>query len=217
MTLAIFDLDDTLIAGDSASLWLEFLVAEGLAPSGMLDRERDMMDAYRQGKLRMEDYMRFTLQPLAGKATDEVGGWADRYVDRVIAPIIYPQARERIEEHQADGHRCVVVSATAEHIVSRIARRLGIGESLAIQLGVDDGRYTGETTGTLTYQAGKVVRLREWLDATGETLDGSHGYSDSVNDIPLLELVETAFTVNADARLAEHAGTRKWRSLHWTL
>lgn len=217
MALAIFDLDDTLIAGDSASLWLRFLVDQGLAAPEMLSREQEMMQAYRQGALRMEDYMRFTLRPLAGKPLAVVADWAADFIESVILPIIYPAARQTIAGYQAEGRRCLVISATGEHLVKPIAARLGIHEQLSIQLELDKGRYSGETTGTLTYQIGKVTRLHEWLGQTGETLSGSHGYSDSVNDIPLLETVEKAFTVNPDPKLADHAFGQNWERLTWQL
>lgn len=110
----------------------------------------------------------------------------------------------------------VVVSATGEHLVAPIARSLGVGDVLAISLEVKDDHYTGATTGVLTYQQGKVTRLHQWLEQTGENLAGSHGYSDSVNDIPLLQAVDTAFVVNPDDRLAAQAQTAQWQRLDWT-
>lgn len=215
MTLAIFDLDDTLIAGDSASLWLHFLVEEGLADSGLLPREAEMMRAYHQGRLEMDDYMRVTLAPLAGRPTAEIAQWAARFIERVIAPIVYPQARDLIAAHRAEGRRCLVISATGEHVVKPIAASLGIFEALGVELAVRSGRYDGGITGIPTYRQGKVDRLRQWLEQTGERLEGSHGYSDSVNDIPLLEAVDHPFAVNPDQRLSEHAARNRWPRLDW--
>jgi len=205
MPLAIFDLDDTLIAGDSASLWLRFLVQEGLADPDMLPREEEMMRAYHHGSLEMDDYMRFTLQPLAGRSVDEVAEWAARFIDREISSLVYPQARKAVASYQRDGWRCLVISATGEHVVAPIARSLGIDEVLAIQLEIAGRHYTGSTTGILTFKQGKV-----------ESMNGSHGYSDSGNDIPLLETVTHAFTVNPDARLNAHAVAARWYRLNWT-
>ncbi|GAB3450055.1 HAD family hydrolase [Insolitispirillum peregrinum] len=217
MPLALFDLDDTLIAGDSATLWLRFLVAKGLADAAMLPQEAEMMRAYREGALKMEDYMRFTLQPLAGRRQAEVAGWVERFIAQEISPIIYPQARETLARYQQDGWRCVVISATGEHLVQRIAAHLGVSEALAIQLEQDGERYSGDTTGILTYQQGKVDRLHAWLAEHDETLAGSHGYSDSINDVPLLTATERAFVVNPDPRLADHAQAHGWLTLDWNL
>lgn len=216
MALVIFDLDDTLIDGDSASLWLRFLVREGLADASMIPCEEEMMHAYRQGRLQMSDYMYFTLQPLQRRSRTEVAQWAARFIEQDIAPIVYPQARAALEAYQQEGRRVVVVSATGEHLVAPIARSLGVGDVLAISLEVKDDHYTGATTGVLTYQQGKVTRLHQWLEQTGENLAGSHGYSDSVNDIPLLQAVDTAFVVNPDDRLAAQAQTAQWQRLDWT-
>ena len=215
MPLAIFDLDDTLLDGDSSSLFLRHLVKHGLAPADMLPREAAMMQDYYAGKLEMEDYMTFTLQPLRGRAVDEVAHWVDGYVHDTLLPRIFPAARATLAAQRAAGRRLLVISATGVHVVAPLARALGIADVLAIDLETQDGRYTGRTSGTLTYRHGKVERLQAWSAAEAEDLHDSVGYSDSINDVPLLEAVASAHVVNPAPALARLAAERGWRRLEW--
>ncbi|BEV73530.1 HAD family hydrolase [Paludibacterium sp. THUN1379] len=215
MSLAIFDLDDTLVDGDSSSMFLQYLVDAGLAAADMLAREAAMMADYRAGQLGMEDYMLFTMQPLQGKSVQEVATWTADYIQQRILPRLFPQALAALADYRAVGRRIVIISATGDHIVQPIARALGVDDALAIQLETREGCYTGRTRGTLTYQHGKVSRLHDWLAEQGETLANSHGYSDSINDVPLLEAVSQAHVVNPDARLAAVAAERHWPQLAW--
>ncbi|STQ91852.1 HAD family hydrolase [Iodobacter fluviatilis] len=215
MALAIFDLDDTLINGDSASLFLRFLVDKGLADTSMLAKEAELMQAYHLGLLRMEDYMSFTLQALKGRSVDEVRRWVAVFIEQMIAPIVFAEARQVIEKHRAEGNRVLIISATGEHIVGPVARFLGVADYLAIGLEDESGLYTGQTKGVLTYQQGKVLRLHDWLQQEGEVLVGSTGYSDSRNDLPLLRAVEHACVVNPDSVLCNLAAEEGWKILRW--
>jgi HAD superfamily hydrolase (TIGR01490 family) len=215
MALAIFDLDDTLINGDSASLFLQFLVNEGHADKVMLAKEAELMCAYHQGTLLMEDYMSFSLQVLKGYSVDEVAQWVAVFVEKMITPRVFQAARQAIESHRLAGNRVLIISATGEHIVGPIAQFLGVTDFLAIHLACQDGLYTGQTHGVLTYQQGKVQRLLAWLEAHGESLQDSHGYSDSANDVPLLSVVDRAFAVNPDQRLLNVAIQNGWERLNW--
>jgi HAD superfamily hydrolase (TIGR01490 family) len=213
--LAIFDLDDTLTDGDSSSLWLQFMVEHGLAAADMLPREAELMAAYRRGELRMEDYMEFTLQPMQGRSMEDMAEWVERFIADKIAPIVFPAARETLARYKAEGRTLLVISATGEHLVGPISRFLGADDFLAICLETRDGCYTGRTHSVLTYQHGKVLRLQDWLTQHGAVLAGSHGYSDSINDVPLLQAVEQAHTVNADPKLAAVAAQYGWTQLNW--
>jgi HAD superfamily hydrolase (TIGR01490 family) len=215
MALAIFDLDDTLIAGDSASLWLRYLVDQGLADTAMLEREAEMMRDYRAGHLQMEDYMTFTLQPLRGQLTQRVAFWAEHFIQTRILPIVFAAGHAALGQYRRDGWRQLIISATGNHLVGPIAQVLGVEDYLAIGLETLDGRYTGQTQGTLTYREGKVTRLTEWAAQQGEDLAHSHGYSDSVNDVPLLSVVAHAHVVNPDAQLEAIAAARGWTRLAW--
>ncbi|WP_321809443.1 MULTISPECIES: HAD family hydrolase [unclassified Burkholderia] len=215
MALAIFDMDDTLIDGDSSNLWLRFQVEHGLAPADMLPHEAALLRDYHAGTLAMEDYMDYTLAPLQGLARDEVGAWIDRFIEEVIVPRVFPEAWSRLALHRARGDRVLVISASGEHLVGPIARRLGVADVIAIQLEMTDGVYSGRTCGVLSYREGKVTRLREWLAQHGESLDGSYGYSDSLNDMPLLQSVRHPHVVNPGDMLHEEAARRQWMELNW--
>jgi HAD superfamily hydrolase (TIGR01490 family) len=215
MALAIFDLDDTLIHGDSASLFLQFLVQEGIASADLLEQEAGLMQAYHQGNMLMEDYMALTLEVLRGYSTAEVDSWVAAFIERTIAPRVYVAAREALKKHRQAGDRVLIISATGEHIVGPIARFLGVDDFLAINLVAREGHYTGQTRGVLTYQQGKVQRLLGWLQEQNENLHASSGYSDSANDVPLLSVVNLAYAVNPDTRLAKIAAQQGWPCLSW--
>jgi HAD superfamily hydrolase (TIGR01490 family) len=216
MDLALFDLDETLIDDDSASLWIRWLVAEGFAPAELEQQEQQLMQLYYQGKLPMEDYMRATLVPLTGLSTQTVAGWVQRYIRRDILPRVYPAARERMLWHRERGDYILVISATGEHLVAPIAAQLGADGALAIGVEVVDGRFTGNTYGTITYQQGKVIRLRQWLQQHPELkFEHSHGYSDSINDKAMLEFVDSATVINPGSDLNELAVLSGWEVCHW--
>lgn len=216
MPLAIFDLDDTLIDGDCASLWSEQMARLGwVDPDSFVRRDHELMAAYSRGELAMEDYMAFTLEPMIGRTEEEVEHLVGPWVEDVIEPLIFSDATRCIARHRAAGDRLLVISASGVHLVKPIAERIGIAEVLAIELEFDHGAYSGRTQGTLTYREGKVTRLLEWLDAEGETLDGATFYSDSRNDLPLLERVSRPVAVNPDPVLRAHAEQAGWPVLAW--
>ncbi|WP_025127056.1 HAD family phosphatase [Pseudomonas sp. PH1b] len=216
MALAIFDLDETLIHGDCATLW-----SEQMGRLGWVDREsfmrrnHELMDAYSHGKLAMEEFMAFSLEPMAGRTPEEVAHLVEPWVEDVIEPIIFSDACKAIAAHRQAGDRILVISASGTHLVKPIAARLGIDEVLGIELEVRHGVYTGQTLGTLTYREGKITRLLEWLDAEEENLEGATFYSDSRNDLPLLLRVDHPQVVNPDPVLREHAQKAGWPIHHW--
>jgi len=159
--------------------------------------------------------MAFSLAPLVGRTADEVDHVVAPFVEDVIEPLIYSDAMRCIASHRKAGDRILVISASAEFLVGAVAERLGIDEILAIQLEEQHGFYSGNTLGVLTYREGKVRRLREWAEAVGESLDGAHFYSDSINDLPLLEQVAHPHVVNPDPLLREQAEVRGWPQLSW--
>jgi HAD superfamily hydrolase (TIGR01490 family) len=216
MALAIFDLDETLINGDCASLWSKEMVRLGwVEGESFMQRDRELMTAYGEGQLAMEDYMAFSLTPMVGRSDTEVASAVAAFVDRVIEPVIYRDARATIARHQVAGDRLLVISASGAHLVAPIAAHLGIEEVLAIDLEVNDGCFSGRTEGVLSYREGKVIRLMQWLEARDETLDGASFYSDSRNDLPLLSKVSQPRTVNPDPVLRAHAEKAGWPVLNW--
>ncbi len=215
MAMAIFDMDDTLVDGDSSHLWLHYQVSHGLAPADMLPREAELLRAYYTGELAMEDYMDYTLTTLRGLTHAEVELWVSRFIEEVIVPRVFPQAWRRIALHRQIGDRVLVISASGEHLVAPIARRLGVADVIGIELDMADGLYSGRTRGVLSYREGKVSRLHAWLVQHGQTLEGSYGYSDSRNDLPLLRSVDHPHVVNPDDTLREEARRRRWAELRW--
>ena len=216
MALAIFDLDETLIHGDCASLWTQEMVKIGWADGdSFIAHEQELMRQYAAGTLAMEDYMAFTLSPLVGRTPEEVAHVVEPFVEDVIEPIFYSDASRTLATHRAAGDRLLVISASAHFLVSAIAERFGIDEVLAIDLELQHGFYSGRTQGVLTYREGKVTRLAAWLEAEGESLDGAHFYSDSRNDLPLLQQVPHPHAVNPDPTLRAHAEQAGWDILAW--
>ena len=216
-TLALFDMDETVIACDSATLWLTYLVEKGFAPAAMLGIEKAMMADYHRGALSMQSYMDYSLTPLAGKAVDMVDQWADDFVSRLIPSLIYPAALKQVDWHRHQGHHLLFISATADFIVRRIAALFGVVDVIAIDLQTQAGSYTGATKGVLSFREGKTERLKEWLQRHESSLIGSYGYSDSLNDVPLLHAVEHASVVNPDSDLKQLALQHQWQQLHWQL
>ncbi|MBB1486139.1 HAD family hydrolase [Oceanospirillum sediminis] len=220
MPLALFDLDETLINADSATLWNQWMVKQGLVADGdhFMQQEADMMTRYGAGELDMADYMAFTLQPLKGLSALDITAMMPEFVRNNIEPCIYPDARILIQQLRQAGYRVVIISATAEFVVRGAARALGVDDVLAIQLEYDDqGHHTGRTTGTLTFREGKVKRLKEWMQTENESLDNARFYSDSMNDLPLLEQVTNPFATNPDRRLRALAMERNWPVIDWEI
>ncbi|MBO0368723.1 HAD family hydrolase [Pseudomonas shirazensis] len=216
MALAIFDLDETLIHGDCASLWSEHMVRLGWVDGeSFLRRDREMMEAYSKGEMAMEDYMAFSLEPVAGRTLEELAHLVEPWVEDVIEPIIFGDACHCIAEHRKQGDRVLIISASGTHLVGPIAARLGVDEYLAIELEAINGVYTGNTHGVLTYREGKVTRLLEWLDQEQENLEDASFYSDSRNDLPLLLKVDHPKAVNPDPVLRAHAEQHGWPILAW--
>lgn len=215
MDLAIFDLDETLIAGDSARLWLEYLVARKLISADILVKEKSLMAAYYQGQLDMDAYMALTLAPLRYWQTDLLTPLIEDFVQHSVLPLVYNDAKARLNWHLAQGHTVLIISATGEHLVKPIARALGVEHAIGVLLDYCDGAYTGLTRGVHSYQAGKITRLQAWLQQQGLTPGISYGYSDSLNDLPLLEYVDQAAVVNGDNYLYRLGVERGWELLSW--
>ncbi|PHN61425.1 HAD family hydrolase [Pseudomonas sp. ICMP 8385] len=216
MALVIFDLDDTLIHGDCATLW-----SEQMARLGWVDREsfmrknHELMAAYSRGELAMEEFMDFSLEPMIGRTPEEVAHLVEPWVEDSIEPLIYSDATKTIARHRQNGDRILVISASGTHLVTPIAARIGIDEVLGIELEVAYGVYSGKTVGVLTYREGKITRLMQWLEQEGESLEGAYFYSDSRNDLPLLSKVDYPQVVNPDPVLRAHAEQAGWPIHQW--
>jgi len=211
MALAIFDLDNTLIAGDSDHAWGEFACENGLVDAASFAQANDAFyQDYLDGSLDIEAYLRHALAPIANQPPQLIADWHQQFMQSKIEPLWLPAAIDLIEKHRSAGDELLIVTATNRFITEPIAQRLGIEQLLACEGEIRDGRYTGEPSGILTYAAGKVTRLQQWLQESGQSLQGSCFYSDSHNDIPLLEFVDRPVAVDPDERLRAHALQKGW-------
>ncbi|AGA90251.1 HAD-superfamily subfamily IB hydrolase, TIGR01490 [Thioflavicoccus mobilis 8321] len=214
MPLAIFDLDNTLIAGDSDYLWGRFLVARGVVDGDEYDRlnERFYRD-YREGRLDIMAFLRFALRPLRENDPTDLIAWRRAFIEEMIEPIILPAALDLVERHRRCGDELLIITATNAFVTAPIAARFGIPHLIATLPEQVEGRFTGEVAGIPSFREGKVARLEQWLAETGHDLAGSHFYSDSHNDLPLLERVAHPVAVDPDPTLAAEAYARGWPSL----
>ena len=211
MRLALFDLDNTLLAGDSDHSWGEFLCQRGLVDAAEYQARTDAFYAdYCAGKLDVVAYQNFSQAILGRTAMAQLAQWHREFMAEVIEPIILAKGEALLAQHRAAGDKLVIITATNRFITAPIAARLGVETLLATECGMENGRYTGHVAGVPCYQAGKVVRLNEWLAETGLSLDGAYFYSDSRNDLPLLEAVANPVAVDPDDTLRAIAGERGW-------
>jgi len=211
MSLAIFDLDNTLLGGDSDYLWGQFLVEQGLVDSEHYESENQRFyEAYEAGTLDIYQYQAFMLRPLAGRPLTELQAWRERFMEEKIQPILLPRADELLNQRRLAGDILLIITATNRFITAPIAERFGVPHLLATEPEIVDGRYTGRTVGIPCFQQGKVERLNAWLTETGSDLTDSWFYSDSHNDLPLLNRVTHPVAVDPDATLARHAQERGW-------
>jgi HAD superfamily hydrolase (TIGR01490 family) len=214
VSLAIFDLDNTLLVGDSDYEWGQFLVRRGIVDGETYEQaNRAFYEQYKAGTLDIHEFARFAFRPLAENRLEDLLAWREDFMRERIAPIILPRARELLARHRGRGDTLMIITATNRFVTEPIAAELGVDHLLATDPEFRDGRYTGEIAGIPCFQAGKVRRLEDWLAEHGETLAGSHFYSDSHNDLPLLERVDHPVAVDADATLAEIASERGWHQM----
>lgn len=214
MRLALFDLDNTLLAGDSDHAWGSFLADIGAVDAATYTRANDAFYAqYLDGTLDIREFCRFVFQPLARNPLNTLERWREEFLREKIRPMIAPGAAELLERHRRSGDTLLIITATNSFVTRPIAEMLGVHELLATEPEFRDGRYTGELSGTPCFQEGKILRLQEWLRARGqpgETMANARFYSDSRNDIPLLEAVGEPVAVDADPALTAHARDRGW-------
>ncbi len=214
MTLAIFDLDNTLLRGDSDHAWGEFLVGKDVVDGEAYRVANERYYAqYVAGTLDIHEFLTFALKPLARHDRATLDAWHREFMQARVRPMIAPAARALVEDHRARGHRPLVITATNRFVTAPIAAEFGIPDLIATDPEERGGRYTGRVAGVPCYREGKVTRLKRWLAANGETLAGSWFYSDSHNDLPLLQLVDHAVAVNPDEPLRAEAQRHGWRIL----
>jgi HAD superfamily hydrolase (TIGR01490 family) len=216
--LTIFDLDNTLIKGDSSTVWSRFLVREGwISDPDYLAREAMLMADYDRGEMNIADYVALIQAPLIGIPQAEVDGLVARCVREEILPRVYPQAWEVIRTLRARGEQMLVISASVSLLVQAVSDELGIDQALGIDVEMANGGYTGVIAGTPSYQHGKVVRLAQWRQAYPQLVGEVTFYTDSINDLPLCLHADRVRLVNPCPQLAAANEEHRWPVLSWQL
>lgn len=211
MTLAIFDLDNTLIGGDSDNLWGEFVCQQGIVDAASFGARNDQFYAeYKAGTLDIDAYLRFALSPLIGVSAEQRNRWHAAFMQTMIEPILLSAAADLIAQHRNQGHELLIITATNRFVTEPIATRLGIEHLIACEGEIMNGAYTGEPLGVPSFAEGKVTRLQNWLGERDDSMDGAWFYSDSFNDLPLLELVDNPVAVDPDDTLHARALQQGW-------
>jgi HAD superfamily hydrolase (TIGR01490 family) len=217
LELALFDLDNTLLLGDSDYEWGQFLIEKGVLEREHYEpRNEEFFRQYKSGSLDIQEFLAFQLAPLARRSRDELDAWHREFMRSKILPIILPKARALVRRHLDAGSICAIITSTNTFITAPIARELGIAHLIATELEVDPQGFTGRPSGTPCFREGKIQRLERWLAGRGETLDSytaSWFYSDSHNDLPLLERVTHPVAVDPDETLRREALARGWTIL----
>ena len=211
MALAIFDLDNTLLAGDSDYLWGQFLSETGAVDGEAYERENlRFFRQYQAGELDIHEFLRFSLRPLKENTPRLLQRWREAFLQTKIDPIITQASLDLVDRHRRAGDTLMIITATNTFVTAPIAERLGIDHLIATNPEMKNGRYTGEVDGIPSFREGKVERLRIWLEEHAQDLKGSSFYSDSHNDIPLLDIVDNPVAVDPDDELAAYAAARNW-------
>lgn len=214
MNLVLFDLDNTLLAGDSDYEWGQFLIAKGVVDGPHYEaRNKAFYDDYKAGRLDIYAFLAFALHPLATHTRAQLDAWHAEYMDTRIKPMITPAARDLVKRHLDEADLVAIITATNSFVTGPIAREFGIAHLIATDPEEKDGRFTGEVAGTPCFREGKVTRLEQFLHAHGtrlESLSTSWFYSDSLNDLPLLEKVRHPVAVDPDPTLQAHAIEKGW-------
>jgi HAD superfamily hydrolase (TIGR01490 family) len=212
--LVLFDLDNTLLAGDSDYEWAQFLIERGVLDRATYEARNDEFFAqYKAGTLDIREFLAFQLAPLARYPRAQLDAWHAAFMDAKIRPMIGATARDLVARHLASGALCAVVTATNSFVTAPIARELGVPHLVATEPEARDGAFTGRPSGIPCFREGKVARLEEWLAEIGRPLAAfaaSTFYSDSHNDLPLLERVTRPVAVDPDETLRRTAASRGW-------
>src|SRR5215210_5743868 len=217
MRLTLFDLDNTLLSGDSDYEWGQFLVDRGILERDAYEEQnRAYYDQYLAGTLDIHEYLGFALRPLAEHPPADLARWHADFMESRILPMVSAQARALVRRHRERGDLCAIITATNSFVTAPIAAEFGVDHLVATEPESRDGRFTGRVAGTPCFREGKVRRLDEWLASQGRRLDDfaeSSFYSDSHNDLPLLERVSRPVAVDPDEALETEAARRGWERI----
>lgn len=214
MNLVLFDLDNTLIAGDSDFEWAQFLIGKGVLDREVHEaRNIEFYDQYRAGTLDIQAFLDFQLAPLARHPRAELDAWNGEFMATRIRPLIGAAARSLVQRHLDEDSLVAIVTATNSFVTGPIAREFGVAHLVATIPAQQDGRFTGKPRGTPSFKAGKIERVEAWLESMGlwwGSFDASWFYSDSLNDLPLLAKVTKPVAVDPDETLRAHAASHGW-------
>lgn len=212
MALAFFDLDNTLVNGDSAQAFSEYMAASDLpTPADFIPTNHKFMADYDAGTLDLEAYMHYTLSPLFHLTEAQANDYIEAFIADVITTMTLPKAHAVLEKHRQAGDELIIISATGSHLVKPIAKFLGVEHALGVDIERKDGYITGKLTGTPTFREGKVIRAMQWVEEQGHKMDECYFYSDSHNDLPLLEKALYPIAVDPDPTLKTIATQRGWQ------
>lgn len=214
MNLAIFDLDNTLLNGDSDYNWSLFLIKKGILDQSIYEQQNEeFFKDYQTGSLDIDAYAEFQFKPLRENERLFLNDLRDEYVATIIRPMITEKAKDLVNEHRSQGDQLLIITATNSFITKPIAALFGIEELIGTDLEEINNQFTGKIKGVASFQEGKVTRLNQWLDNKHLTLaqfDKTFFYSDSKNDLPLLKIVSHPVAVNPDATLNAEAKKNNW-------
>lgn len=214
MELALFDLDNTLLAGDSDFEWAQFLIARGVLDADVHASANQMFyEQYKAGTLDIHAFLEFQLKALSRYARAELDRWHVQFMAEHIAPIMLPKAVSLVREHQARGALTAIVTATNSFVTGPIARAFGIPHLIATIPAAERGEFTGAPRGLPSFREGKITRVEGWLESLGlhwGSFDASYFYSDSLNDLPLLSVVTHPVATDPDDTLRAHAQAAGW-------
>ena len=216
--LAVFDLDDTLIQGDSSVLWTQYLWDKKIIKDPrFVEEDNAMMAQYNAGTLDMAAYLQCSLQTLAGVKVEQVDVWLDDFVENIILPRIYPAGVDAFARYRSQGIPIIIISATVAFIVQKIADKLGADVAMGIGIKQENGCYTAKIEGIPSFKEGKVKRLLQWISHQPITDAYVYFYTDSTNDLPMCQFADETFIVNGDSRLRQVANENHWPQYQWNL
>ncbi len=214
MNLALFDLDNTLLNGDSDFEWSQFLIRIGILDRELFEVQNlAFYEQYKAGTLDIQKFLDFQLKPLSRHPRKTLDEWHQQFMQETVMAMITQPARELVKQHQGAGDVCVIITATNSFVTAPIAREFGVEHLIATEPEQQDGEFTGRVAGVPSFREGKITRLNSWLAERGWTLDSfadSTFYSDSLNDLPLMSQVKNPVAANPDETLLAHAQQQGW-------
>lgn len=215
--VVVFDLDHTLIKADSSTLWCKYMYQHGIATEdNFLQQEQELMQLYAQGLMNVHDYIAFSMRPLLNLTIDKVQTLIQDYVSTTIVPLIYPQAKALIEQYKNLEVEILIISASASFIVKEIAKYLKIDNVIGLEVAQYNNCYTDKIEGIPAFKEGKVIKLEEFLKSNNRSIQNISFYTDSINDLPLLQRANNAYVVNPDDKLLSIAKAHNYKILFWS-